>query len=146
MFACSKRNAERRCAVRQRGSHGRAIRGACAFHRFATGDTLLDETSNRGEATAMADAWTEQQLMHFIRIRDGLRKTGFSEEAAETHAAYTVEQARRRPRRVPDPTNPTKDQLYHEAKRYDIAGRSAMDKEQLANAVRQHRNADRGGR
>jgi hypothetical protein len=94
----------------------------------------------------MTDAWTERQLAQFARIRDGLLKTGFSAEDAAAHARHTMEQARSRPRKpAPDPEHPTKDQLYHEAKRYNITGRSKMDKEQLSHAVQGHRSSDRGG-
>lgn len=93
----------------------------------------------------MTDAWTEKQLMQFVRVRDGFLKTGFPHDVAEAHAAQTIEQARRRPRkRQADPTNPTKDDLYREAMRYNITGRSKMDKEQLANAVHGHRVSSRG--
>jgi hypothetical protein len=94
----------------------------------------------------MTDAWTERQLAQFVRIREGFLKTGFSEDEAAAHAERTIEELRLRPRRpAPDPDNPTKDELYHEAKRYDITGRSKMDKEQLADAVQGHRSSDRDG-
>lgn len=93
----------------------------------------------------MSDAWTERQLAQFARIRDGFLKTGFTEDDATAHATRTIEESRSRPRRPPpDPENPTKDQLYHEAKRYNITGRSKMDKEQLAHAVQGYRSSDRG--
>lgn len=40
-------------------------------------------------------------------------------------------------------TTPTKDQLYQEARRFDIDGRSQMDKEQLENAIAGHRGGTR---
>jgi hypothetical protein len=84
----------------------------------------------------VTDGWTEKERQQFARIRDGFLKTGFSPEDAEEHARRTLEQARIRPRRpAPDPQNPTKDDLYQLAKRYDIAGRSQMDKEELERAV-----------
>ena len=93
----------------------------------------------------MSDKWTEQQLAQFARVRDGFLKTGFSRDVAESHAARTIEERRRQPERAPsDPTNPTKDELYREAMRYDITGRSKMDKAQLHNAVQGHRIANRG--
>ena len=94
----------------------------------------------------MTDRWTERQLAQFAHIREGFLKTGFTEADAEEHATRTIEQSRSRPRKpAPDPENPTKDQLYHEAIRYNITGRSKMDKEQLAHAVQGHRSCDRGG-
>lgn len=93
----------------------------------------------------MTDAWTEKQLAQFARVRDGFIKTGFSEDVAAAHAASTIEQTRRqRPtKKAPDPANPTKDDLYREAMRYNITGRSKMDKDQLANAVHGHRMTGR---
>ena len=92
----------------------------------------------------MTDAWTEKQLAQFVRIRDGFLKTGFTPEDADAHARRTIDEARIKPRRQPDPENPTKDQLYREAMRYDIAGRSKMDKSQLVKAVEGYRNANHG--
>lgn len=93
----------------------------------------------------MTDRWTEQQLQYFVRVRDGLLKTGFSPEDAEQHAIRTVQQriAQGEPRRHSD--EPTKDDLYLEAKRYNITGRSKMDKEQLERAVARHRERSGGG-
>ncbi|MCW2921616.1 MAG: hypothetical protein JWL76_1490 [Thermoleophilia bacterium] len=92
----------------------------------------------------MTDAWTEKQLAQFVRVRDGFIKTGFPEDVAAEHAARTIEQSRKRPKKAePDPANPTKDDLYREAMRYNITGRSKMDKDQLANAVHGHRRMDR---
>jgi hypothetical protein len=92
----------------------------------------------------MTDAWTEKQLAQFVRVRDGFIKTGFPHDVASAHAASTIEQSRRRPKKAePDPTNPTKDDLYREAMRYNITGRSKMDKDQLANAVHGHRMTGR---
>ena len=94
----------------------------------------------------MTDAWTERQLAQFVRVRDGFLKTGFSDADAEAHARRTIEQSRSRPKKpAPDPDNPTKDQLYREAKRFNITGRSKMDKEELAHAVQGHRSSARGG-
>jgi hypothetical protein len=89
----------------------------------------------------VTDSWNEKQLAQFTRIREGFIKTGFSPEDAEEHARRTIEEARIKPRRRTDPENPTKDQLYREAMRYDIAGRSKMDKAQLVRAVEGHRAA-----
>lgn len=92
----------------------------------------------------MTDAWTEKQLAQFVRVREGFIKTGFPHDVASAHAASTIEQSRRQPRRQPpDPENPTKDDLYREAMRYNITGRSKMDKDQLADAVRGHRTTER---
>ncbi len=92
----------------------------------------------------MTDSWTEKQLMQFVRVRDGFLKTGFPHDIAEAHAAHTIEQTRKRPEKPPsDPANLTKDELYREAMRFNITGRSKMDKDQLANAVHGHRMTSR---
>lgn len=94
----------------------------------------------------MTDGWNEQEQRQFTRIAQGLQRAGLSIEDAERHAYETVEAMRLRPRKpLPDPSNPTKDQLYREAMRYDIAGRSKMDKAELLQAVEGHRVANRGG-
>lgn len=92
----------------------------------------------------MTDAWNEKQLAQFARIRDGFMKTGFSRDVAEAHAARTVRERAEQPEKPRRSAEATKDELYHEAKRYNIAGRSQMDKRQLADAVRTHR-LSRGG-
>ena len=92
----------------------------------------------------MTDKWTEQQLQHFIHLRSGLMKTGFSKDVAQAQARRLVEQRQREGDRERRSEEPTKDDLYHEAKRFRITGRSKMDKEQLAKAVEGHRNRSRG--
>jgi hypothetical protein len=91
----------------------------------------------------MDDAWTEQQLAQYTRIKEGLRKAGLSEHEAAANARRTIEEARIRPggRGRAISQEPTKDQLYREAMRYDITGRSKMDKEQLEHAVRENRRS-----
>ena len=92
----------------------------------------------------MTDRWSEQQLARFVRIREGFIKTGFSQDVAAAHARRALEQSRTERVRPSDPANPTKDELYREAMRYRIAGRSKMDKEQLFAAVHAHRTGNRG--
>jgi hypothetical protein len=84
----------------------------------------------------MADHWSEQQLKHFIRVRDSFVKTGFSTDVAEAQARRTVEGRREPSRRS---VEATKDELYREAMRYNIAGRSKMDKNELAKAIDAYR-------
>jgi hypothetical protein len=83
----------------------------------------------------MTDRWSEQQLQHFIRVRDSMVKTGFSHDVAEAQARRAVA-ARREP--VKRSAEPTKDDLYRAAMRYNITGRSKMDKDELADAVREY--------
>jgi len=91
----------------------------------------------------MTDTWNEKQLAQFARIRDGYLKTGFSEDDAHTHASNTINAQRdpRSGRRLGE--GPTKDDLYLEAKRYNIAGRSKMDKDALQKIVAEHRSGQR---
>lgn len=90
----------------------------------------------------MPDAWTARQLAQFAHLRDGFLKTGFDQDTAEAHAKRTIEQRPATRRRLIE--EPTKDDLYREAKRYNITGRSKMDKEALAEAVAKHRSGARG--
>ena len=80
----------------------------------------------------MTDRWTEQQLQHFIRVRDSMVKTGFSKDVAEAQARRAVSSRREPTRRSADRT---KDDLYRLAMRYNIQGRSKMDTDQLRQAV-----------
>jgi len=94
------------------------------------------------------EEWTDVQREQYGRIRDAFMKTGMDRETAETYARRAIEARRARQvrlRRLPQ-DEPTKDELYLEAMRYDIAGRSKMDKEQLLEAVtnaRQERSTRR---
>jgi hypothetical protein len=83
----------------------------------------------------MADQWSEQQLRHFIRIRDSMVKTGFSQDVAEAQARRAVARRREPTRRSAERT---KDDLYRLAMRYQIPGRSKMDTEQLRAAVEEY--------
>ena len=80
----------------------------------------------------MTDRWSEQQLQHFIRVRDSMVKTGFSKDVAEAQARRAVASRREPTRRI---TGRTKDDLYRLAMQYKIPGRSKMDTEQLREAV-----------
>lgn len=83
----------------------------------------------------MSDHWSEQQLQHFIRIRDSMVKTGFSRDVAEAQARRAVA-ARREPQRRS--AERTKDDLYRLAMQYNIPGRSKMDTDQLRAAVEEY--------
>ena len=80
----------------------------------------------------MTDRWSEQQLQHFIRVRDSMVKTGFSKDVAEAQARRAVASRREPTRRS---TERTKDDLYRLAMQYNIAGRSKMGTEELRSAV-----------
>ena len=102
-------------------------------------------------------AWSEKRERQYKHIKQGLKKRGTNEEKAEEIAARTVNKERARKgeakqssrlsredissgrrgglRSHRGPGGRTRDQLYEEAKRKNIAGRSKMTKAQLQRAV-----------
>jgi hypothetical protein len=103
-------------------------------------------------------AWSTKRERQYEHIKGGLRKRGESEDTAEEIAARTVNkerarkgEARQRSRASVDdissgrrggirahkkgPRGRTRDQLYEEAKRKGVRGRSTMTKQQLTRAV-----------
>jgi hypothetical protein len=105
----------------------------------------------------MPRAWSQKRERQYRHIRDGLEKRGRSEDTAEEIAARTVnkERARSGEARVSSrlsqqdissgrrgglrshrgPGGRTKAQLYEEARRKHVKGRSRMTKAELARAV-----------
>jgi hypothetical protein len=105
----------------------------------------------------MPRAWSSKRERQYKHIRDELLERGRSDDTAEEIAARTVnkERARSGEAREPSrlsrsdissgrrgglrshggPRGRTKAQLYEEAKRKNIRGRSTMTKAQLARAV-----------
>jgi hypothetical protein len=104
------------------------------------------------------EAWNAKRERQYEHIKQGLKERGASEDKAEEIAARTVNKERARSgearessrlsrRDVPSgrrgglrsgtkrPKGRTKDQLYNEAKRMGIEGRSKMNKQQLQRAV-----------
>jgi hypothetical protein len=103
------------------------------------------------------DAWTAKRERQYEHIKAGLKKQGRSEDLAEEIAARTVNKERARHgeskeasktstddissgrrgglRSHSGPKGRTRDQLYEEARRKNIRGRSKMTKEQLRRAV-----------
>jgi hypothetical protein len=103
------------------------------------------------------DAWSRKRERQYDHIKDGLRARGRSEEVAEEIAARTVnkERARSGEAKTASRTSTddissgrhgglrshrgsggrTRDQLYEEARRKNISGRSKMNKAQLERAV-----------
>ena len=101
--------------------------------------------------------WTAKRERQYEHIRDGLEKRGDSDKVAEEIAARTVnkERARAGEARHPSSTSTedissgrrgglhshrgrggrTRDQLYAEARKRGIAGRSKMSKAQLQHAL-----------
>jgi hypothetical protein len=102
-------------------------------------------------------AWSSKRERQYEHIKAGLNKRGRSEGVAEQIAARTVNKERARSgeasqrsrtsiqdlssgrrgglRSHSGPGGRTKDQLYAEAKRKNVKGRSTMNKAQLERAV-----------
>ena len=102
-------------------------------------------------------AWSEKRERQYDHIKEGLRERGESEDTAEEIAARTVNKERARSGEAAEssrtstedissgrrgglrshrgPGGRTKDQLYDEARRKGISGRSRMSKAQLERAV-----------
>jgi plasmid stabilization system protein ParE len=110
----------------------------------------------------MPRAWSAKRERQYEHIKDGLRERGESAGKAEEIAARTVNKERaqhgeaKRSSRLSKtdmsssrrgglrshqgPGGRTKDQLYEEAKRLNIDGRSSMNKAQLERAVNRKRS------
>ncbi len=102
-------------------------------------------------------AWSKKRERQYEHIKQGLKKEGRSNDVAEEIAARTVNKERARHgeaktssktstkdissgrrgglRSHSGPGGRTRDQLYEEAKRKNIPGRSKMTKAQLKRAV-----------
>jgi hypothetical protein len=102
-------------------------------------------------------SWSDKRERQYEHIKGGLRRSGRSEEVAEEIAARTVNKERARAgesktvsRSSTDDISSgrrgglrshtgaggrTRDQLYEEARRRNVPGRSRMTKAQLARAV-----------
>ena len=102
-------------------------------------------------------AWNKKRERQYDHIKAGLRKRGESEDVAEEIAARTVNKERARSgeartasrssthdissgrrgglRSHQGPGGRTKEQLYNEAKRKNVKGRSRMTKAELQRAV-----------
>ena len=104
------------------------------------------------------EAWSAKRERQYKHIKKGLREQGRSEDKAEEIAARTVNKERARAGEAKQssrlsrtdissgrrgglrsgtkrPKGRTKEQLYNEAKRMGIEGRSTMTKAQLQRAV-----------
>ena len=102
-------------------------------------------------------AWNAKRERQYEHIKEGLEERGESEDKAEEIAARTVNKERARAgeakqssrsstkdissgrrgglRSHKGPGGRTKEQLYNEARRKGVKGRSKMNKAQLARAV-----------
>jgi hypothetical protein len=104
------------------------------------------------------EAWNKKRERQYDHIKDSLKERGASEDKAEEIAARTVNKERARSGEARESSRlsrkdmssgrrgglrsgtrrakgRTKEQLYNEAKRMGIEGRSKMTKEQLQRAV-----------
>ena len=104
------------------------------------------------------EAWNAKRERQYKHIKEGLRERGTSEDKAEEIAARTVNKERARSGEAKESSRlsrkdmssgrrgglrsgtrrqkgQTKEQLYNEAKRLNIKGRSRMNKRQLQAAV-----------
>ena len=88
----------------------------------------------------MPRAWSDRRERQYEHIRDGYLEDGLSRDEAEERAARTVNARREAAGEARSGDgSPTKSELYEQAKRFDITGRSKMDKEALENAIAGHR-------
>lgn len=105
----------------------------------------------------MPRAWSDKRERQYEHIKDGLEQRGLTQDEAEEVAARTVNKERARAgetetasrssiddissgrrgglRSHSGPGGRTFDQLYNEAKRANIPGRSKMNKRELEKAV-----------
>jgi hypothetical protein len=93
-------------------------------------------------------SWTKKDERMYEHVKESELDRGLDEKRAEAIAARTVNKTRREEGRTPNKTtqgtgNPnrgyearTRDELYNIAKEKDIPGRSKMDKQELAEAIR----------
>src|SRR5688500_3132788 len=109
-------------------------------------------------------AWSAKRERQYEHIKSGLKEGGASEQKAEEIAARTVNKERARSGEAressrlsrtdissgrrgglrsgrPGPRGRTKAQLYEEAKRLGIDGRSSMNKSELERAVSRKRSS-----
>lgn len=95
----------------------------------------------------MPKSWTSKEERQYEHIKDSELEAGSSAKKAKEIAARTVNKQRREQgktsnRRTMGTGNPnrsleehTRDELYNQAKARHIAGRSAMNKQQLIRAL-----------
>jgi hypothetical protein len=78
--------------------------------------------------------WSAKRERQYEHVRDSERKRGRSSKRAKEIAARTVNKERARTGET-RASSRTKEQLYNEAKRMNVKGRSRMSKQQLQRAV-----------
>jgi len=97
-------------------------------------------------------SWSPKRERQYEHIKNSQLERGVKQDRAEEIAARTVNKQRREEgetpnRRTQGVGNPkksleerTRDELYNRAKQMGIAGRSLMNKQELANAIRHKRS------
>ena len=87
-------------------------------------------------------AWSDKRERQYKDIKKSERERGRSEKRAEEIAARTVNKTRAQHGETKGSggqrtqgSGKTRDQLYEEARRRNIDGRSKMNKQELANAL-----------
>jgi hypothetical protein len=80
------------------------------------------------------EAWGAKRERQYEHIKGSERKQGRSPKRAKEIAARTVNKERARSGETRGQGR-TKEQLYNEAKRLNVSGRSGMNKQQLQRAV-----------
>ncbi|MEV0769927.1 plasmid stabilization protein [Nocardia salmonicida] len=87
-------------------------------------------------------AWSDKRERQYKDIKKSERERGRGEKRAEEIAARTVNKARAQHGETKGSggqrsqgSGKTRDQLYEEARRRNIDGRSKMNKQELANAL-----------
>ncbi|WP_152351919.1 plasmid stabilization protein [Brachybacterium subflavum] len=105
----------------------------------------------------MPEAWSEKRERQYQHVKDSVQEQGRSEETAEEIAARTVNKTRAQEGEAEEssttstkdaspserggkhshegPQGRTRDQLYEDARRQDVEGRSSMTKDELEDAV-----------
>lgn len=96
----------------------------------------------------MPSSWSNKDERKYEHIKESAEDRGASSKRAKEIAARTVNKGRREEGRTPNKRtqgtgNPrrslddrTRDELYNRARELDIEGRSRMNKEELAAAIR----------
>ena len=142
--------------VRRPSTTSRTRRSSRGLILRAAGRTSTDSARRRLEMPQQA--WSEKRKRQYEHIKDSARERGESEDRAEEIAARTVNKERARAGEARESSRlsredvssgrrggrrsgtsrqkgRTRDQLYAEAKRMGIEGRSRMNKAQLQRAV-----------
>jgi hypothetical protein len=95
--------------------------------------------------------WSNKEERKYEHIKKSSKKRGKSTKRAKEIAARTVNKERKKKKKTPNKKtqgtgNPntglesrSKDELYNEAKKLNIEGRSSMNKSELVKAIRKKR-------